>query len=183
MLIKTKKLQQGVARLQRVFGLEIVPMPNGLKGSNYLYEHSQARAEDLMTAFKDTSVKGIFSNIGGEDSIRLLPYIDFDVIRKKPEIFMSYSDVTVSHLFCHKAGLSSFYGSAILKDFTENMEMDSYTIGMLKRILFSNKAIDEIKPAKNWTSDRLECDEVNKKGRRTTQSNTGYEVLQGSGVI
>lgn len=73
---------QGGARLQRVFGLEIVPMPNGLKGSNYLYEHPQARAEDLMTAFKDTSVKGIFANIGGEDSIRLLPYIDFDVIRK-----------------------------------------------------------------------------------------------------
>lgn len=91
--------------------------------------------------------------------------------------------MTVSHLFCHKTGLSSFYGSAILTDFVENVEMDSYTIGMLKRILFSNKAIDEIKPAKNWTSDRLECDEVNKNRRRTTQPNTGYEVLQGSGVI
>jgi muramoyltetrapeptide carboxypeptidase LdcA involved in peptidoglycan recycling len=54
-----------------------------------------------MTAFKEDSIKGIFANIDGEDSIRLLPYFDFDVIRENPKIFMGYSDVTVSHLICH----------------------------------------------------------------------------------
>src|SRR6185437_7212913 len=66
------RYNQGVQRLESVFGLEVVPMPNSLKGTVHLYENPQARAEDLMTAFKDKSIKAIFANIGGEDSIRLL---------------------------------------------------------------------------------------------------------------
>ncbi|MBP1969776.1 muramoyltetrapeptide carboxypeptidase LdcA involved in peptidoglycan recycling [Virgibacillus natechei] len=174
------RYEQGVKRLEEVFGLEVVPMPNSLNGAAYLYEHPKARADDLMTAFKDEEIKGIFSNIGGDDSIRLLPYIDFDVIRSNPKIFMGYSDVTISHLFCLKAGVSSFYGPAILSDFAENVEMDSYTVEMVKRTLFSSNAIGEIQPAKEWTSEYLEWDEANKYKRRTMQQNTGYEVIQGS---
>ncbi|MFJ7471306.1 S66 peptidase family protein [Peribacillus frigoritolerans] len=176
------RYEQGVKRLEEVFGLKIIPMPNSLKGEDYLYKNPQARAADLMTAFKDESIKGIFANIGGEDNIRLLPYIDFDVIRENPKIFMGYSDVTVSHLFCHKAELYSFYGPAILTDFAENVEMDPYTIEMVNRTLFSNEIIGEIQPAKEWTSEHLEWIEENKNRRRTMQKNLGYEVLQGSGV-
>ncbi|RHW65530.1 LD-carboxypeptidase, partial [Clostridium botulinum] len=71
----------GKKRLQEQFGLEVVEMPNTLKGSDYLYHHPEKRAEDLMSAFSDTSIKGIFSCIGGEESIRMLPYIDFNVIK------------------------------------------------------------------------------------------------------
>lgn len=176
------RYEQGVKRLEEVFGLKVIPMPNSLKGGDYLYKNPQARAEDLMTAFKDESIKGIFANIGGEDSIRLLPYIDFDVLRENPKIFIGYSDVTISHLFCHKAGISSFYGPAILTDFAENVEMDTYTIEMVNRTLFSNEIIGEIKPAKEWTSERLEWIEENKNRRRTMRQNLGCEILQGSGV-
>ncbi|SIS75483.1 S66 family peptidase [Salimicrobium salexigens] len=176
------RYDQGVKRLEEVFNLEVVPMPNSLKGSEYIYEHPEARAEDLMNAFKDESIKGIIANIGGDDSVRLLPYIDFDVIRDNPKVFMGYSDVTVSHLFCHKAGLSSFYGPAVLTDFAENVEMDPYTVNMLNRTLFSGEAIGNIPPAKEWTSEHLEWEESNKNTRRTMQANSGYEVLQGSGI-
>ena len=177
------RYEQGVRRLKDVFGLKVVPMPNSLKGAEYLYQNPKARAEDLMTAFKDPTIKGIFANIGGDDSIRLLPYIDFDIIHKNPKIFMGYSDITISHLFCLKAGISSFYGPAILVDFAENVEMDPYTIDTVKRTLFSNEAIGEILPAKEWTSEHLAWDEVNKDIRRTMRQNTGFEVLQGSGVV
>jgi muramoyltetrapeptide carboxypeptidase LdcA involved in peptidoglycan recycling len=177
------RYDQGVKRLEEVFGLKVVSMPNSLKGGEYLYKNPQARAEDLMTAFKDKKIKGIFANIGGEDSIRLLPYIDFDVIHENPKIFVGYSDVTISHLFCHKAGITSFYGPAILVDFAENVEMDTYTIEMVKRTFFSNEVIGEIQPAKEWTSEYLEWDEANKNQRRTMQQNSGYEVIQGSGVV
>lgn len=176
------RYEQGVKRLEEVFGLEVIPMPNSLKGEQYLYKHPQARAEDLMAAFKDERIKGIIANIGGEDSIRLLPFIDFDVIRKNPKILMGYSDVTISHLFCHKAGISSFYGPAILTDFAENVEMDPYTIEMVNRTLFSNEIIGEIQPANEWTSERLEWVEENKNRRRNMRKNSGYEVLQGTGV-
>ena len=38
-------------RLEKEYRLEVVVMPNALKGINYLYEHPEARAEDLMNAF------------------------------------------------------------------------------------------------------------------------------------
>lgn len=177
------RYEQGVKRLEEVFGLNVVPMPHSLKGDDYLYRNPQARAEDLMTAFKDENIKGIFANIGGEDSIRLLPYIDFNVIRENPKVFMGYSDVTVSHLFCHKAGISSYYGPAILTDFAENVEMDSYTIEMVHRTLFSNKVIGEIQSSKEWTSERLEWIESNKNQRRMMNKNTGYELIQGAHIV
>ncbi|HEU5141231.1 MAG TPA: S66 peptidase family protein [Bacillales bacterium] len=177
------RYEQGIERLSSVFGLEVESMPNSLKGSDFLDENPQARAEDLMMAFEDESIKGIIANIGGEDSIRLLPYIDFEVIRGNPKIFMGYSDVTIPHLFCHKAGVSSFYGPAILTDFAENVEMDPYTVEMVKRTLFSDEVIGEIQPAKEWTSEFLEWDVKNKNQQRKMKPNSGYEVLQGSGIV
>ena len=84
-------------RLEKDFGLSVVTMPNALKGSDFVYNHPELRAKDLMNAFRDETIKGIFCAIGGSDSIRLLPYIDYGVIYNNPKIFMRYSDTTVSH--------------------------------------------------------------------------------------
>ena len=85
-------------RLEKDFGLEVVTMPHALAGSEFVYEHPELRAKDLMDAFLDPSVKGIFSAIGGDDSVRILPYIDYEVIKNHPKIFMGYSDTTISTL-------------------------------------------------------------------------------------
>lgn len=177
------RYEQGVERLKTVFDLQVAPMPNSLKGTEYLYNHPEARAEDLMAAFRDPDIKAIFTNIGGEDSIRLLPYIDFKVIHNNPKNFMGYSDTTIPHLFCLKAGVSSFYGPSILVDFAENIEMHPYTVDKIKRTLFSNKAIGEIETAAEWTSEHVEWTEANKNRKRVMQPNSGYEVLQGKGVV
>ncbi|WP_342559921.1 S66 peptidase family protein [Psychrobacillus sp. FSL W7-1457] len=177
------RYEQGVERLKNVFGLEVVAMPNSLKGAAYLYENPQARAEDLMNAFKDPSIKGIVSNIGGSESIRLLPYIDFDVIRENPKVFIGFSDATITHLFCHKAGISSFYGPAILTDFAENVQMHEYTVESIKKTLFAKEVIGEIKPSPVWTSQRLEWVIENKHiSREMNEDNKGYELLQGKGI-
>ena len=177
------RYEQGVKRLENEFGLEVVPMPNSLKGTEYLYENPQARAEDLMTAFKDERIKGIIANVGGKDCIQLLPYIDLQVISENPKIFMGYSDITILHLLMVKAGITSFYGPNLLTDFAENVVMDPYTVEMVKRVLFSNETIKEIKPANEWAIEVLEWDEADKSQRLTMMPNSGYELLQGSGVV
>ncbi|MEN1969552.1 S66 peptidase family protein [Lentibacillus sp. N15] len=177
------RYEQGGHRLETVFGLQVVPMPNSLKGSDFLYANPQARAQDLMTAFRDEDIKAIIANVGGDDSIRLLPYIDFDVISQNPKIFMGYSDITVSHLFCLKAGISSFYGPAILTDFARNVKMDAYTVEMVQRALFSNEPIGKIQAPDKWASVILKWDEMHKKESQTMYPNSGYEVLQGSSTV
>ena len=63
---------------------------------------------------------GIVSTIGGEDSIRMLPFLDYSVIRQNPKVFLGYSDSTVTHFAFLKAGVTSFYGPSLMAGFDEN---------------------------------------------------------------
>lgn len=177
------RYELGKQRLQTQFGLEVVEMPTTLKGSQYVYDHPEERARDLMRAFEDNGIKAVFSCIGGDESIRLLPYINLDIIRKNPKIFMGYSDATTLHLMCARAGVSSFYGPSVLSELAENVQIYDYTAHWLHRVLFGTAAIGEIPPAREWTGDRLEWTVENKDVRKTMQKNEGYEFLQGRTVV
>jgi muramoyltetrapeptide carboxypeptidase LdcA involved in peptidoglycan recycling len=177
------RYEQGKERLEKEFGLRVIEMPFTLKGSEYIYQNPKKRAEDLMDAFKDPNIKGIFSCIGGDDSIRILPYIDFDVIRENPKIFMGYSDSTITHYICLKAGISSFYGPAILVDFAENVAMSPYTIQWINKVLFEDRVIGNIEQSEVWTSELLPWEEGNKNTKRKFNTNNGYQILQGRGSV
>ena len=177
------RYEVGKKRLQEEFGLEVIEMPNTLMGSEYLYNHPEKRAEDLMAAFSDSSIKGIFSCIGGNESVRLLPFIDYDVIRNNPKIFIGYSDSTVTHFICQRAGVSSFYGASILAEFAENVQMFDYTRHWVQKTLFDDTVIGKIEPSAVWTSEYLPWDEKNRNIQRQLQDNSGYELLQGQGKV
>ena len=85
------RYEAGKKQLQDEFGLIVVEMPHTLRDADWLHRNPQARAEDLMAAFSDPAIKGIISTIGGDDSIRLLPYLDLNIIRSNPKIFVTIS--------------------------------------------------------------------------------------------
>ncbi|WP_108671738.1 S66 family peptidase [Peribacillus acanthi] len=176
------RYQMGKKRLEEQFGLQVVEMPHTLCGSKFIYEYPEKRAEDLMNAFADPSIKGIFACIGGYESVRMLPYIDYGAIRNNPKIFIGYSDTTVSHMICRKAGVASFYGPSILAEFAENVEIFDYTSHWVDKVLFNTEAIGEVPPSPIWTSEFIPWEEKNKGRKRKTEENNGYEVLQGEGV-
>lgn len=113
------KYELARTRLERDFGLRVRPMPHALAGSEFVWAHPELRARDLMDAFADESVDGVFCAIGGDDAIRMLPYVDLETLRAHPKIFMGYSDTTVNHFMLHRAGLVSFYGPSVLCEFGE----------------------------------------------------------------
>jgi len=174
----------GKQQLQQEFGLQVVEMPNTLKPAQWIYQNPKARADDLMQAFSDPSIKGIIATIGGDDSIRLLPHIDFNIIRDNPKIFMGYSDTTISHLLCYKAGLVSFYGPTIMVEFAENGGMFPYVINSLRQTLFSSDVIGEIKPCiDGWTIEMLDWgNPENQNQKRKLNPPTGWKFLQGKGI-
>lgn len=177
------RYQEGKRRLESVFGLRVVELPHTLMGPDYVYEHPEIRARDLMDAFRDPAIRGIFSCIGGEESIRLLPYLDFSVIREHPKVFLGYSDSTITHLFCLKAGVSSFYGPSILAEFGENVEIFPYTEQAVRKALFSPEPIGPLEPAAEWTGQRVEWTEENRNVRKAMLPNPGPSFLQGSGKV
>ena len=178
------RYQAGVQQLKEDFDVQVVEMPHTLRDADWLARNPRARADDLMQAFGDSSIKGIFATIGGDDSIRLLPFLDLNVIRNNPKIFLGYSDTTISHLVCYKAGLVSFYGPSIMAEFAENGGMFPYMVTSLRQTLFSSDIIGEVKPStEGWTVERLDWgDPANQQVKRKLNPSTGWKFLQGHGV-
>lgn len=172
-------------RLEKEYGLEVVVMSNALKGIEYLYNNPEARAEDLMNAFKNKEVKAIINAIGGDDTIRLLPYIDFDIIRNNPKIFMGFSDTTVNHFMMYKAGLVSYYGGSLMNNWGEYVEINEYTKNALENAFFNPTKTYEIKssPYCSYEDKKVyfNVNNINKK-REVEKEVIGYEVLQGKGT-
>ena len=179
-----QRYQVGVQQLQDEFGVQVMEMPNTLKDADWLRHNPRARADDLMQAFADPSIKGIFATIGGDDSIRLLPFLDLNVIRENPKVFMGYSDTTISHLVCYKAGLVSFHGPHIMVEFAENGGMFPYMVQSLRQTIFSSEVIGEVKPATGgWTVEFLDwADPANQQRWRKLNLSTGWKFLQGKGL-
>ena len=60
----------------------------------YLGGRDEDRAADINTFFADPEVKAVFSLRGGWGCNRLLPLLDFELIRKNPKIVMGISGIT-----------------------------------------------------------------------------------------
>lgn len=178
------RYEAGKKQLENNFGVEVIEMPNTCKSAEWIYNNPKARADDLMRAFSDPNINAIFSTIGGDDSIRLLPYLDFNIVRDNPKIFMGYSDTTIMHFACIKAGLSSFYGPSIMSGFAENCGLHPYTESSVKKTLFDNSSIGLIHPSKEWTDERLDwSNPENQKIKRSLHKSSGWKLLQGEGIV
>ena len=177
------RYELGKKRLEEEFGLKTVTMSNALKGSEYLSKHPEARAKDFTDALKDKNIKGIICNIGGADTIRLLPYIDFEAIKNNPKVFMGYSDTTVNHFMMYKAGVTSYYGPSVMCEFGENYEMHDYTKKYVNEVLFKNSENITITSSPKWTSEFLDWsnEAYDSQKRKMQLEKHGYEVLQGNG--
>ncbi len=85
--------------------------PNVRRRCGFLAGSDRERAGDLMKMFSDRRVKAIFCVRGGYGTARLLPLLDYAIIKANPKIFIGYSDITSLHCaFLRKANLLSFHG-------------------------------------------------------------------------
>jgi muramoyltetrapeptide carboxypeptidase LdcA involved in peptidoglycan recycling len=174
------KYRIGKLRLEEM-GLKVVAAPNSMKGEEYLQSNPEARAEDILWAFENIDIKAIIANIGGNDSEKVLPYLNVDIIKNNPKIFIGYSDVMNLHLFCYKAGLSTFYGHNLLPILAETPNFHPYSKQWFERVLFNSSPIGQIKPAEIFS-----CDENNytdKNYAKIHHNETGYLLIQGSGKV
>ncbi|MGN0521809.1 MAG: S66 peptidase family protein [Eubacterium sp.] len=174
------KYQIGKQRLEEL-GLKVVAAPNSMKGEKYLQQNPKARAEDILWAFENKNVKAVIANIGGNDSQIVLPFLKKEPIRLNPKIFIGYSDVMNYHLYCYKAGLSTFYGHNLLPNIAETPYFHPYSKQWFEKVLFDNSAIGEIKPAKTYSFD--ENNYLDKNYAKKYHNESGYIFIQGKGKI
>ena len=175
----------GKQQFEEEFGVTVVETAHALRDADWLARNPKARADDLMEAFTDETIDGIISTIGGDDSIRTLPYLDLDLIRNNPKVFMGFSDTTISHAACFKAGLVSFYGPSFMAGFAENCGMFPYMVDSVRRTLFSTEPMGVIEPnLTGWTVEYLPWENPeNQLVRRKLNPCTGWKFHQEEGVV
>lgn len=179
------RYQAGKRVLAEQFDLEVVETRHALADAQWLQKNPKARADDLMQAFADPNIKGIFASIGGNDAIRLIPLIDLAVIRSNPKVFVGYSDPTVIHFGCMKAGVCSLHGPTVMSGFAENAGMSDLSAASFWSAAFETTMIGELPDnTEGWAVEHLAwSDPANQNRPRRRVPSKGVVRLQGSGRV
>lgn len=127
-------IDRGVAVLEKLgFRVKLAPKVRSRLG--FLAGTDRERAGDLMRMFSDRKVDAILCVRGGYGSARLLPLLDYGVIRANPKIFVGYSDITSLHCaLLTQADLISFHGPMLNSDFALP-DMPRFTLDSFLRTL------------------------------------------------
>jgi len=180
-----ERYARGRRVLEELFGVQVVEMPHALDDLESVSRNPRARADDLNAAFRDPSVRAVIASIGGEDSVRVLPFLDLDAIAANPKIYLGYSDSTSIHFGIRKAGVTSFYGPTVMAGFAENVEPFAYMVDAVRRTLFETAPVGIVEPNRaGWTDEHLEWGDPSLRDRRRAlKPSTGPRTLQGRGTV
>ena len=129
--ISESELEESIVNLETL-GFKVVYSEKILLQNGYFSGTDEERAEDLMNMFKRNDVKGIVCARGGYGCTRILPLLDYDVIKDNPKVLIGYSDVTALHFgIFKKTGLITFHGPVSISTFNE------FSVNNFKNVLMN----------------------------------------------
>jgi muramoyltetrapeptide carboxypeptidase len=83
-------------------------------GKNISSDNPKLKAQDINDFFNDESINAIICSKGGDSAEKTLKYINFDLIKNNPKIFMGLSDITVFlNAIYKKTNLITFHGNEV----------------------------------------------------------------------
>lgn len=178
-----ERFAAGKRQLEQSFGLKVIDTPNATRSSDWLYANPQARADDLHWALQNPDVKGIISAIGGDESVRILPYFDTDLIRANPKVFMGFSDSTVTLTAFLNAGVVAFQGPALLTDLAENGGIRPFVQRSIRSVLFDAEAA-HLPESGDYSEEFLDwSDPALQEQPRSFVPSEGWVWLQGDASV
>jgi len=98
-----------VKRAKEILGLTATWSSHATEKDILSSSSIKSRIQDLHEAFEDRSVKGVACVRGGYNANTLLPYINWELIKKNPKPLWGYSDITVlANAIYAKTGLVAY---------------------------------------------------------------------------
>ncbi|MFN3650327.1 MAG: LD-carboxypeptidase [Armatimonadota bacterium] len=118
--VNPEHFEKGLNELRR-HGYRIELGRHVLSTYGHLAGPDEARAADLHEMFVRDDVDAILCARGGSGAIRLLPHLDWELIRANPKPFLGYSDITILELaMLKRSGLVSFFAPMVASDFAHS---------------------------------------------------------------
>jgi muramoyltetrapeptide carboxypeptidase LdcA involved in peptidoglycan recycling len=174
--------EQGLSVLRR-WGLRVREYPTTRAPADALERDARGRARDLNAAFADPEVRAIFSSIGGEDSMRLLPHLDGARWAEDPKILLGYSDTTTLLVYGFLHGLVTFHGPSIMAGFAQMDALPGFE-AHAHELLFTPRAQHEYRPYGRFCEGYPDWANVAQAGQvNPLRLDGGWRVLQGQGRV
>jgi muramoyltetrapeptide carboxypeptidase len=114
----------------------------------YLAGKDEDRAADVNRFFAEPGVKAVLAITGGWGCARLLPHLDWEMIRRNPKVVAGFSDLTGLHCgLGARTGLVSFHSPNLLATWP------AFSADHFRRVVFEGEAVAMTNPP--GTQDRL----------------------------
>ena len=162
-----------VVEAMQALGLVPHLAPHLLDRYGYLAGKDADRAADINQFFADPAIAALVPVQGGWGCSRVLPYLDYQLIRQNPKILVGFSDITALLLGIHaQTGLVTFHGPNGLSSWrTEQVES-------FRQVLFAGESVTFMNPSDPDDADRLMT--VNNRIRTITPGRATGKLLGGN---
>ncbi len=171
-------------KILREWGLKVKEFPTARMDAEFLRSKPQIRAKDVNDAFANPEVRGIFTSIGGDNSVRILPFLDKKIIVNNPKIFMGYSDASTLHTYCNLLGIATFHGPSIMAGFSQMENLPESFKTHVRNFLFEPKESYEYKPYQKYCDGYPDWANKESIGKvNQMKSNDGWHWLQGMSKV
>jgi muramoyltetrapeptide carboxypeptidase len=105
--------------------------------AKYLAGTDEQRADDINAAFSDNKIKALFFIRGGYGMQRVLPLLDYNLLRRNPKIIAGYSDITALHTVLNQlCGFVTYHAPMAATELCRSN--NDYTLRSFTNNLFSN---------------------------------------------
>ena len=175
--------EEGLRVLWDDLGLEVREMAYTKAPQTYLRRHPQMRAEDINNAFLDPEVEAIIASVGGDDSVRTLPFLDLKAILDRPKVLMGFSDTTTLLSYLSLRGMVTYHGPALMSGIAQ---LRSYPdqIAHLRSMLFEPSERYEYLPARLFNEGYPDWSVEGTVGKvRRRKRSHGWKALQGERAV
>lgn len=102
------------AKVMEEAGFKVILEAEVERQRRFHHREDEQRADSLMKMWSNPDVKAVIAATGGYGAVRVIPYLDSEIFRRNPKVFVGYSDITALHLWLMRcAKLRVFHGPTL----------------------------------------------------------------------
>ena len=132
-------------------GFKVLVAPHAYDRHGYFAGRDADRADDVNRMFANDDVAGIVCFTGGWGAARILPFLDYDLIARKPKVLIGYSDITALVNAIHqRTGLVTFHGPV------GGSTIDPYSLENFRRVVMSAEPAGLLAPPQKKATELVD---------------------------